>query len=315
MVKIRKIAETLFKKSSKKDERKGLVASLEDLMEQRKNVRYLHIKTRLNSSVQAGDVKSAFKGRGIELEESREYAFGDDVRDIDWRITARKNTPYTKIYNEEKDREIYVLLDLSSSMVFGTRKELKSVTASKITALLGWMAQENNDRFGALIFDGQNTWQFKPQQNRAHLLAIFKKISLVNQHITEEKIQNKGLNKTLQMMVQGIKSRATVFVVSDFSGLNDDDKKSLAMLAKKCQLFCVNVYDMLEEKAPLPGEYMISDEVQSVVFDSRYQAFCEEYQRFFADKREKMREFCRKFGCRYLSIRTDIAITKQMKII
>lgn len=315
MGKISEIAAALLGRQKQKNQDKGLAATLEDLMEQRRNVRYLRLKTKLHAASRAGDVKSAFKGRGIEMEEIRSYAFGDDVRDIDWRVTARKNNPYTKIYAEERDREIYVLLDLSASMVFGTRNELKSVTASKIAALLGWMAQENNDRFGAYIFDGEKNWQFKPQQNRAQLLSVFNKIAAVNRDIIERRIEPEGLKKTLNLLVKGLKSRATVFILSDFSSFGEDEKKALAALSKKASVFCLNIYDILEEQAPAPGEYMVVDGTQNLVFDSRPQAFREEYGRFFAEKKMKIRDFCRKFNCRYFEIRTDIPITKQMKII
>ena len=132
----------------------GLFASLDELIEQRQYVAYLRqLGQSKTFSSMAGDVKSAFKGRGMELEEIRSYTYGDDVRDIDWRVTARKEQPFTKLYAEERDREIYALLDLSPQMVFGTRHELKSVAAAKIAALLGWMSLENKDRFGCLVFD------------------------------------------------------------------------------------------------------------------------------------------------------------------
>ena len=112
-----------------KDKRgEGLYATLDELIAQRQYIAYLrNFHQRLKVSNQAGDVKSAFKGRGIELEELRSYSYGDDVRDIDWRVTARKQTPFTRVYAEEKDREVYVLLDLSPYMAFGTKKELKSI--------------------------------------------------------------------------------------------------------------------------------------------------------------------------------------------
>ena len=119
----------------------GLSVSLEELMNMRRYLAYIKGKKRKQTfSCQAGDIKSAFKGRGMEFEEIRAYNYGDDVRDIDWRVTARKEIPYTKLYAEEKDHQIYVWLDLSASMLFGSKKELKSVSASKIAALLGWLA-------------------------------------------------------------------------------------------------------------------------------------------------------------------------------
>ena len=122
-----------------KNENQGLSVTVEELIAQQQYLPYLTYKQNKMTSNQAGGVKSTFKGRGMEFEEVRAYIFGDDVRDIDWRVTARKAEPYTKVFNEEKDREIIVVLDLSASMVFGTKHELKSVTAAKITAMIGWL--------------------------------------------------------------------------------------------------------------------------------------------------------------------------------
>ena len=128
---IKKITE-IFKSKPENTQNNGLFVTVEELIAQRRYAYQLQLN-RLNklTTRHAGDVKSAFKGRGMEFEEIRAYTFGDDVRDIDWRVTARKQLPYTKLYAEEKDREVYVLLDLSPSMLFGTKQELKSVTAAK----------------------------------------------------------------------------------------------------------------------------------------------------------------------------------------
>lgn len=315
MAKLKEIALGWWAKNKPDDSGKGLYATLEELMAERRNVVYLHQKNSLLPSNRAGDVKSAFKGRGIEMEEIREYAPGDDVRDIDWRVTARKNAPYTKIYSEERDREIYVLLDLSSPMIFGTRKELKSVTAAKIAALLGWMAQENKDRFGAVIFNGEDSLMFKPQSNRAHLQAILKKISQTSRSMLDQRENNESLKLPIRRLTQMIKSRATVFVISDFNRFAEDERRTLAALSKKSAVFCVNVFDLLEQIAPKAGEYMAEYQGRSLVFDTRPSAFRQEYQNYFFEKRQQIRDFCQRFGCRYLEIRTDIPLFKQMRII
>ena len=166
-----------FRKNEKQKEKNGLTVTIPELIAQQQYLPYLSRRHNFLTSNQAGDVKSAFKGRGIELEEVRAYNFGDDIRDIDWRVTARKSEPFTKVYAEEKDRIITVVLDLSASMIFGTRHELKSVTAAKIAALLGWLAVRNKDRFGFVIFDGKNVNYFKPQNNLKNLMAVFNKIA------------------------------------------------------------------------------------------------------------------------------------------
>lgn len=298
-------------------ENSGLFVTLDELIEQRQYVAYLKALTsRLAVSNQAGDVKSAFKGRGIELEEIRSYTFGDDIRDIDWRVTARKDTPFTKLYAEEKDREIYVLLDLSPYMVFGTRKELKSVAAAKVASLLGWLALGNKDRFGCIIFDGQNNYVFKPRNNQANLIAIFKKIAQVTQEILRKKdeVPNDDFAKSIMLLQKTIKSQATVFVISDFIHFDDSLKKAIAGMARKTKVYMINVFDVLEENPPKAGEYMAADYGQRLVFDSNSKQFQKAYKAYFALKRHEVKEFAARFGCRYLEVRTDIELYKQLKV-
>ena len=299
------------------DETSGLFVTLDELVEQRKYAAYLKaLTTQLVTSNQAGDVKSAFKGRGIELEESRVYTFGDDIRDIDWRVTARKDVPYTKLYAEEKDREIYVLLDLSPYMVFGTKKELKSVAASKVAALLGWLALGNKDRFGCIIFDGKNNYVFKPRNNQANLIAIFKKTASVSQEIlhNQNKGEDIGLSKSIRLLQQNIKSQAAIFVISDFNHLDEAAKKSIAVLAKKSKVFMINIFDVLEENPPKAGEYMASGYGMRLVFNSNSRQFQKAYKAHFALKRHEVKEFALRFGCRYIDVRTDIDLYRQLKI-
>ena len=294
----------------------GLFASLEELTEQRKYVAYLHQLSQVKTlSHMAGDVKSAFKGRGMELEEIRSYAYGDDVRDMDWRVTARKGQPFTKLYAEERDREIYVLLDLSPSMVFGTKNELKSVAAAKIAALLGWMSLENKDRFGCLIFDGEENLFFKPQNSKANMMVVLKKISEISKKILKRNAwpQN-AQDKAVKLLQSNIKSQAVVLVVSDFSDFGEKMRRSLATLAKKARVYAINVFDVLEEMPPQAGEYMAENSGERLVFDTKSKYFQKEYKAYFKDKRAKINDFCKRFGIRYVEIRTDIPLHQQLKI-
>lgn len=314
MKRLKKLTK-LFTKDEPLKSGNGLYATLEELIEQRQYVSFVgHLKPQKTWSTQAGDVKSAFKGRGMELEEIRSYAYGDDVRDIDWRVTARKEQPYTKLYTEERDREVYVLLDLSSHMVFGTRNELKSVSAAKIAALLGWMSLVNKDRFGCMVFDGHSYWLFKPQNSRAGMMVIFKKIAAVSQDVLANGADEMNLARAAEILQQNIKSQAIVFVVSDFNEFGDGLKKSLAALARKSRVFCVNVYDVLEEKAPKAGEYMAEDHGERLIFDSKSKYFQKEYRDYFKAKREDVGRFCREFRVKYMEVRTDLPLYRQLKL-
>lgn len=294
-----------------KNENQGLSVTVEELIAEQQYLPYLTYKQNKVTSNRAGGVKSAFRGRGMEFEEVRAYIFGDDVRDIDWRVTARKAEPYTKVFNEEKDREIIVVLDLSASMVFGTRHELKSVTAAKITAMIGWLTLRHKDRFGLLLFDGEDTTYFKPQNNLSNLMNIFSQIAKKTQEILIKQKHN-DVSKALDMLQLHQKGQGTVFIVSDFSHFDSDKFQKIAILSKKHQVCCINVFDVLEEMAPRDGVYAAQYENQKTVFDTGIEDFTVNYQQFFHAQREMMRQNCQKFMCGYIEVRTDVPIFKQL---
>ena len=301
-------------KQNVEDRYHGLCVTSEDLIVQQKYLPYLALRPNKLTSNQAGDVKSAFKGRGMEFEEVRAYNFGDDIRDIDWRVTARKDEPYTKVFNEEKDREIIVLLDFSASMVFGTKNELKSVSAAKIAALIGWLAIRNKDRFGLLLFDGAEAVYYKPQNNMAHLMSVFNQISLKSREILNSaKIGD--LSKALDLLQYHQKGRGTIFILSDFYNFNQEKFKKIAALSKRHQVYCLNIFDVLEEIAPEDGIYAAAYLNEKTVFDTSSNAFKTAYRQHFADNRSALQQNCQKFHCRYMEIRTDQPYIKQLSLI
>ncbi len=316
MGKLKKI-KALFKTNTVSDKGNGLYASLDELMDMRKYVRLMQTKRKLKSySQQAGDIKSAFKGRGIEMEEIREYAFGDDIRDIDWRVTARKETPYTKIYAEERDHEILVWLDLSPIMAFGSTVELKSVTAAKTAALLGWLSLNNADRFGCLIFDGKNNWLYKAKNDRAYLAAILKKIAEVSkQSLRNTEISAEDKMRSLKLLQANIKGKASVFVISSFSEWNDEYDATLAAIAKKSRMFLTNIYDKLEVQAPKSGQYMAEFAGEKIVLDSNDKKYRKAYADYFAAKKLQREKFCRAFNCKLVDITQESNVIGALKLL
>lgn len=293
------------------NENKGLAVTMNELIEQQRYLPYLSFGRNLPTSHFAGNMQSAFKGRGMEFEEVRAYTFGDDIRDIDWRVTARRGVPFTKIFVEEKDREIIVVLDLSSSMIFGTRNELKSVTAAKIAALIGWKTIRNRDRFGFLMFDGKDTVYLRPQNNMAHLINIFHKVAKKSHDVLIE--QHDGdIGIALDMLEQHQKGKGTVFILSDFHNFSADQFKKIGILTKKHSVCCVNIFDVLEEVAPQDGVYAAQYDSQKAVFDTGVQGFTAKYQQYFQAQREMLRTNCQKFRCGYIEVRTDVPIFKQL---
>lgn len=301
-MKIKHLKDKIFGVDATQKSGNGLFVTIEELIAQRRYAsRWGSLPNQHFTSDRAGDVKSVFKGRGMEFEEIRAYSFGDDVRDIDWRVTARKLVPYTKLYAEEKDREVYVLLDLSPQMLFGTKKELKSVTAAKITAGIGWQCLKNKDRFGCLIFDGNESVLIKAQHSQANMMFIFQKIATCTQQILRSttSIHESSLKKALQLLQQSIKHRAIIFVISDFNDFSDELRKLLVLLAKKADVSCVNVFDCLEQNPPIADEYMVQQGNKRLVFSSANTAFRNEYIQYFAQKHQKLKDFCRQFHLHY----------------
>jgi len=304
-----------FGKKAQEDDESGLVVTLEELVAEQKNLPYVALKQKRPASNRSGDVKSAFKGRGMELEEVRAYTFGDDVRDIDWRITARKSEPFTKVYNEEKDRVMTVVLDMSASMVFGTRKELKTVTAAKIAALLGWMSLHNKDRFGMLIYDGRQTSYFKPQGSIKGLMSIFNKIVAVSRQVIAENMPEGGLSEALKVLEYNQKGQGTVFILSDFYNFDNEKFRNIAALSKRHKVYCIHIFDVLEDIAPANGDYRAEYNGQKITFNSSSGAFKQAYQQYFAQNRESIKKNCQKFLCKYIEIRTDVPVFKQLRLL
>lgn len=307
----------LFSFNSKAEEANvytGLAVSTEELIAQQQYLPYLGFKQNFKTSMQAGDVKSAFKGRGMEFEEVREYIFGDDVRDIDWRVTARRQEPYTKIFNEEKDREITVLLDFSASMVFGTKNELKSVTAAKIAALLGWRTIKNKDRFGLLLYNGKGTVYFKPQNNIANLMSVFNKIAAQSREILENNFDG-DISEALKYLEYRQKGAGTLFIISDFHNFTAEKFQKIAALSRRQKIYCLNVFDVIEELPPIDGVYAAQYETDKIVFDSGNNEFKSAYRQYFFFKRENLKNNCQKFRCGYTEIRTDVPIFKQLFLV
>ena len=219
-----------------------------------KKVRKIEIKTRkLSSNIFGGEYHSAFKGRGMTFSEVRNYQFGDDVRTIDWNVTARYNEPFVKIFEEERELTLMLMVDVSNSALFGTNNALKKNIITEISATLAFSALQNNDKVGLILFSDQVELYIPPSKGKTHVLRIIREL-----------IEFKPLSKktdikvALEFLTRILKKKSITFILSDF--ISSDYEKSLKIISKKHDLTGIKVYDKFEEAIPNLGLVQMFDQ-------------------------------------------------------
>ncbi len=218
-----------------------------------KKVRKIEIKTRgLSQNIFAGEYHSAFKGRGMAFSEVREYQYGDDVRDIDWNVTARFNKPFIKVFEEERELTVMLLIDVSGSLDFGTRVQMKRELATEIAATIAFSALQNNDKVGVILFSDRIEKYIPPKKGRKHILYIIRE--LLN---FEPESKRTDISQAVEFMTRVLKRRSTVFVLSDFYGEIKHDVWTIA--GRKHDLMGVQVYDVFARELPNVGLIKVRD--------------------------------------------------------
>ncbi|MFP4556397.1 MAG: DUF58 domain-containing protein [Bacteroidales bacterium] len=231
-----------------------------DASELLKRVRKIEIKTRgLSRQIFAGQYHSAFKGRGMAFSEVREYQYGDDIRNIDWNVTARFNQPYIKIFEEERELTVMLLIDVSGSRMFGTTNLLKKNLITEISAVLAFSAIQNNDKIGVIFFSDKVEKFIPPKKGRSHILHIIRE--LIN-----FKPSNDGtdISEALRYLTNAIKKRCTAFVLSDFMDFNGNSVEpnftnALTIASNKHDVVSLRIFDPREEQLPSMGLVKFKD--------------------------------------------------------
>ena len=219
-----------------------------------KKVRKIEIKTRrLSNNIFGGEYHSAFKGRGMTFSEVRSYQFGDDVRTIDWNVTARYNEPFVKVFEEERELTLMLIVDVSSSALFGTDSALKKNIITEISATLAFSALQNNDKVGLILFSDQIELYIPPSKGKTHVLRIIREL------IEFKPLSKKtDINSALEFLNRVMKKKSIAFLLSDFISL--DYEKSLKIVSKKHDLTGIKVYDKFEEFIPNLGLVQMFDQ-------------------------------------------------------
>lgn len=257
-----------------------------------KKVRRIEIKTRgLSRHIFAGEYHSAFKGRGIAFSEVREYQYGDDIRSIDWNVTARFNHPYIKIYEEERELTVMLLVDVSGSGSFGTIKGFKRDVMTEIAAVLSFSAIFNNDKIGVIFFSDKVEKFIPPQKGRKHILRIIRELLDFN-----PQSHKTNLNEPLRYLTNAIKKRCTAFIISDF--IVPDFEEALRIASNKHDVVALKVYDPVENAIPDIGMIKVVDSESGLEkwIDTSSYITRKEYEKWWETHIEMIRNIFRRCG-------------------
>ncbi len=261
------------------------------------------------NSLQAGAYVSHFKGRGMEFDESRPYQPGDDPRNIDWRVTARSSEAYTKLFREERERPVLVMVDLRSNMHFATRGCFKSVNASRAAALIAWAAHHRGDRLGGIIFGDTTHRELKPRLGRQSALHYVHE--LVGHPDWKNTVQSSGespqepFRQALSALRRVTRPGSLIVVISDFLGFGKMPQSYLAGIARHNEVLAVFVSDRLERELPPPGRYRLVSADAEMAIDTYARTARQEYKQEFSERQTMLEGFCQRYGIHLMALSTN----------
>lgn len=277
-----------------------------------KKVRTIEIKTRkLSANIFAGQYHSAFKGRGMAFSEVREYQFGDDVRDIDWNVTARFHRPYIKVFEEERELTVMLLIDVSGSLDFGTHRQMKSEMVAEIAATLAFSAIQNNDKIGVVFFSDKIEKYIPPKKGRKHILYIIRE--LLDVHAESRRTD---LNEPLEFLSNVMKRRCTVFMLSDFY-TRTDFLSPLTICSRKHDVVAVQVYDKCAAELPDVGLMKVVDAEtgHEQYIDTSSRKIRQAHRDYWIKRQTALQDVFNKNNVDSISIATDEDYVKSLLIL
>jgi uncharacterized protein (DUF58 family) len=277
---------------------------------------------------QGGAYLSSFKGRGMEFDESRIYQAGDDIRNMDWRVTARTGLAHTKVFREERERPILLWLDLNASMMFATRNKFKSVLACEIASLIAWSAATNNDRLGGLIFSAEEHIEIKPRRGKTAALDF---IGRCTQHSSWSKYQVRASTKAVaetasktisETEIRSNKTNAVsrlqyvthpgslIFMISDFRNMDDKTFSRIASLSRNNDIIMIKVSDPIEADLPVSGSYRLTDGIKELQLQTGNKKIRDKYHQRYVEHEHQLETFCRQNRIHLINASTnDDALT------
>ncbi len=279
-----------------------------DTKELLKKVRKIEIKTRrLSDHIFGGEYHSTFKGRGMTFSEVRQYQFGDDVRNIDWNVTARYNEPYIKVFEEERELTMMLMVDVSGSQLFGTKQQFKKEIITEIAATLAFSATQNNDKIGLILFTDEIELFIPPKKGRSHVLRIIRELLEY-----EPKSKQTNITEALKFLSNVMKKKAIVFMLSDF--IADDYQQTLKIVGGKHDVTGIRVYDQREEEIPNLGMVQMEDEEtgELLLVNTSSKKIRTNYGKYYQDRVDYFKDSFTRSGAGSISSRVDESYVKKL---
>ena len=273
-----------------------------------KKVRKIEIKTRkLSDHIFSGEYHTSFKGRGMTFSEVRQYQYGDDVRSIDWNVTARYNEPYVKVFEEERELTMMLVIDSSGSQFFGTQNAFKKDIVTEIAATLAFSSTQNNDKVGLIIFSDEVELYIPPKKGKSHVLRIIREL------IEFQPKKNKSdINAPLKFLSSVLKKKAIVFLISDFMATNYEH--TLKIAAKKHDVSGIRVYDSREEKMINIGftHFLDAETGKTILVNTNSKTVRDNYEKNYRETVNYFQSVFSKSGAGVISTRTDESYVKKL---
>ena len=268
-----------------------------------KKVRKIEIKTKgLSQNIFAGEYHSAFKGRGMTFSEVREYQYGDDIRDIDWNVTARHNKPYVKVFEEERELTVMLMVDVSGSKDYGAVGEVKRELMAEIAATIAFSAIQNNDKVGVVFFSDKIEKFIPPKKGKKHILLVIREL-------LDFQPENRGtdINMAMEFLTSAIKKRCTTFVISDFIDDNHDYYKSMSIANNKHDVIALQVYDKREAELPDVGLMRVLDSEtgEELWINTSPKKTRQAYQKWWFNRQQRMNITAQRCKVDLASMATD----------
>lgn len=269
-------------------------------------------------SALSGNYTSPFKGRGLNFDEVRPYQPGDDIRNIDWNVTARTNKVHTKIFQEERERPVFIIVDLSSSMYFGTRHCLKSVTAAKAAALFAWAGADNNNRIGGLVFNEHSHMEIRPKGGHRGVLRFLKLLSDFHNNnaplktaTPEAQVNTLNADLLFSRIQKVINTGSIVLLASDFNHMSEARLKHIRYIARHNDLLISHIFDSLETQLPPPSQYWISNGQQQQLIDTQDPSLRQSFHQLFQKKTDKIEQLCLQNHIHLINLATHEKVADQ----